>query len=101
MAVRRPNRSPRPVRPVQDVRALTDFRANVAAVLQQVQSTGRPVMLTQHGRSAAVLLDPAVYEALIEELELLRDIQEGERQAAAGEVAPQSTARQQMRKRLG
>jgi antitoxin YefM len=100
MPARRPSHSPRPVRPVQDVRALTEFRANVAAVLQQVQSTGRPVILTQHGKSAAVLLDPAAYEALIEELELLRDIQEGERQSAAGEALAHGAARKQLLQRL-
>lgn len=98
-AARRP-RTPRLTRPVQDVRPLTEFRANVAAVVQHVQETGRPVILTQHGKSAAVLLDPAVYEAMLEELDILRDVQEGERQLAAGDVVAHGRARAQVLARL-
>lgn len=91
---------PRPTRPVQDVRPLTEFRANVAAVIQHLQDTGRPVILTQHGKSAAVLLDPATYEALVEELELLRDVQEAERQVATGQVTAHGSAQKQLLRRL-
>lgn len=100
MPAARRSRTPSPTRPVQDVRPLTEFRANVAAVVQQVRETGRPVILTQNGKSAAVLLDPAIYEALIEELEVLRDVQEAERQVAAGEVIAHRTARRQLLNRL-
>ena len=41
-------------------------------------------MLTQHGRSAAVLLGVADYEALVEEIEVLRDIHVSERELAEG-----------------
>ncbi len=45
------------LRPSQDVRPVTEFRAKASAFLDQLHRTGRPVMLTQHGRCAAVLLD--------------------------------------------
>jgi antitoxin YefM len=44
------------LRPSVDVRPVTEFRANTSAVLSQVHATKRPVILTQNGRSAAVLL---------------------------------------------
>ena len=72
------------VRPTKDIRPLADFRANLAAVVQQVQRTKRPVILTQHGRSAAVLLDAAEYEALLERAELLDDVRIAEVEVAAG-----------------
>src|ERR1043166_3702010 len=43
------------IHPTQDIRPLGEFRANLAAVVAQVRRTKRPVILTQHGRSAAVL----------------------------------------------
>ena len=52
------------LRPSVDVRPVTEFRANTSAVLSQVHATKRPVILTQNGRSAAVLLDVDVYESL-------------------------------------
>jgi prevent-host-death family protein len=76
------------LRPTTDVRPVTEFRANTSAIIEQMHSTGRPVILTQHGRSAAVLLDPGVYESLIDEVELLRDLAISEAQIAAGQVVP-------------
>lgn len=87
------------VRPSEDIRPLTEFRARAAAVVQQVQDTKRPVILTQHGRSAAVLLDVEAYEALLDELALLRDVRQAEGQVAAGEAVPHTTAVRQLRQR--
>ena len=81
------------VRPTQDVRPLTDFRANLAAVVRQVQRTKRPVILTQHGRSAAVLVDAAEYEALVDRAELLNDVRLAENEVSAGQGVAHGRAR--------
>ncbi len=70
------------VRPTQDIRPLADFRANLASVVRQVQRTKRPVILTQHGRSAAVLVDAGEYEALVDRAELLDDVRVAESEIA-------------------
>ena len=49
--------------------------------------------MTQHGRSAAVVLDAAEYDRLIEELELLRDVHLSNSQIAAGKSLPEIQAR--------
>jgi len=59
--------------PSQDVRPVTEFRAHASAFLDQVRVTRRAMILTQHGRSAAVLLDVSVYEELLGELTVLRE----------------------------
>ena len=64
-----------------------------------MHSTMRPVILTQHGRSAAVLLDPQVYEGLIDEIELLRDLSISEAQIAAGQVIPHAEVVRRMREK--
>ena len=74
------------LRPSTDVRPVTEFRANTSAVLEQVHATKRPVILTQHGRSAAVLMDVEVYEGLLDEVALLRAVRAGEMEMLAGEV---------------
>ncbi len=84
------------VRPTEDIQPLTSFRANAASLVAQVRTTGRPLVLTQHGRSAAVLMGVAEYEAMVEELEALRDIQLSERQALEGRVVPHAEARRQI-----
>ena len=69
-----------------DVQPVSEFRANAAKFVQQVRETRRPLILTQHGRSAAVLLDVEEYEEMLDTIELLRDVREAERQIAAGQV---------------
>ena len=68
----------------QDIKPLSEFRANAAAIVQQVRDTKRPLVLTQHGRGAAVLLDVNEYEKLLEKLELFEDIRVAEQEAAQG-----------------
>jgi len=88
------------VRPTEDIQPLTAFRANVAAFVEQVRATGRPLVLTQHGRGAAVLLGAADYEALVDELELLRDIAVAEREIEAGEAIPHDEVERRLSERL-
>jgi len=77
----------------EDIQPLSEFRAHTASFVQTVRETGRPMILTQHGRGAAVLLDVRAYEALVEQVELLRDVRVAEAQVAAGEAVPQADAR--------
>ena len=88
-----------PLRPSTDVLPVTEFRANTSAMIEQMHATGRPMILTQHGRSAAVLLDPRVYESLIDEVELLRDLSISEAQITAGQVIPQDEVVRRMREK--
>ena len=85
------------LRPSTDVRPVTEFRANTSAIIDQMHSTKRPVVLTQHGRSAAVLLDVEVYEGLLDEIALLRDLRVSEGQIAAGQVVSHAEVSRRMR----
>ncbi len=80
----------------EDIKPVTEFRANAAALIDQVRATRRPLVLTQRGYSAAVVIDVAEYERLLEEIDLLRDIQTAEAQVAAGEGVPHEEARAQV-----
>lgn len=85
----------------QDIRPLSEFRANAAALIKQLQTTHRPLVLTQRGHSAVVVLDVQEYERLLEELELLRDVQAAEQEVDAGGGLSHEEARAQIRSRLG
>ena len=87
-------------KPSRDIRPVTEFRANAAQFIEQVQETGEPMILTQHGRSAAVLLDVGSYEAMIEELALLRDVRIAEKQLAAGKGLSHASVAKKLRARL-
>ncbi|HRN51924.1 MAG TPA: type II toxin-antitoxin system Phd/YefM family antitoxin [Gemmatimonadaceae bacterium] len=89
----------RKLKPSRDIRPVTEFRANAAQFIEQVQQTGEPIILTQHGKGAAVLLDLEVFESLVEEIEVLRDIRISEAQVAAGEGIPHEEAMNRVRRR--
>jgi antitoxin YefM len=84
----------------EDIRPLSEFRANAAAFVQQVQTTQRPIVLTQHGRSAAVLVDVVEYERLVERAEVLEDVRIAEEQVARGEGLDHEAAEQEILARL-
>lgn len=82
-----------------DIRPITEFRTNAAATLEQLKVSGRPMVLTQRGRSAAVLLDVGLYQSIVEELETLRDIAKARADIAAGKTYSTEQVRQTFRAR--
>lgn len=76
-----------------DVRPLSEFRANAADFVERVRKTKRPMVLTQRGHSSAVLLDVAEYERLLDEIETLRDIRRAEKQVSRRKGVSHSKAR--------
>ena len=88
------------LKPTRDIQPVTEFRAKAAQFIEQVRKTGEPVILTQHGRSAAVLLDVESYESLMDELAVLRDVREAEAQVAAGKGLSHAAVARKLRARL-
>jgi prevent-host-death family protein len=88
------------LKPSRDIQPVTEFRANAAQFIEQVRETGEPVILTQHGRSAAVLLDVDAYESLMDELALLRVVRAAEEQVAAGKGLAHAAVARKLRSRL-
>ena len=77
-----------------------EFRANAAELIEQVRNTGRPLVLTQRGHSAAVVLDVADYVKLVEELELLRDVRTAVKQIESGKSVSNREAKAELRRRF-
>lgn len=63
-----------------------DLRQETAAVLKRLQSSGQPFVVTQRGRTAAVLLSADAYERCERERHLLRFLVRGEQEITAGSV---------------
>ena len=63
---------------------ITDLRQDAAAALKHVKSSQQPVVITQRGRPAAVLLSLEAYERSEHERELLRLLARGEQEITAG-----------------
>jgi antitoxin YefM len=85
---------------LDDIKPISDFRANAAALIRQARESGRPLVITQNGRSAAVLVDVRSYQALLDEVSVLRDVAKSRAELAAGEGIEHSEAMSQIRARL-
>ena len=63
---------------------VTDLRQDAAAVLKKLQQSEEPLVITQRGRAAAVLVSVDTYERSQRERELLRLLALGEKEIAKG-----------------
>ncbi len=63
---------------------VTDLRQDAAATLKRVRTSRQPVVVTQRGRAAAILLSVEAYEDREHERELLLLLARGEREIAEG-----------------
>ncbi len=84
----------------QDIRPLSEVRTGIANFIKQVHDTKRPVIITQHGKSVAVLLDAHEYEAMQEKLELLTDVQLSLNQLESGQGIDHEDAKEKVLKRV-
>lgn len=73
------------MRRVPDIMPVTDLRQDAAAALKRVRSSKQPLVITQRGRAAAVMLSIEVFEQAEHERQLLRLLARGEKEIAAGE----------------
>ena len=73
---------------VPELVPVTDLRQDVAAVLRKVQASREPLVITQRGRAAAVLLSMEAYEQREKERQLLELLAVGEKEIAAGKGEP-------------
>jgi prevent-host-death family protein len=64
---------------------VSDLRQDAAKVLKRVKESGEPVVITQRGRAAAVMLSVEAFEQSERDKELLRLLAKGEKEIEAGE----------------
>ena len=84
----------------QDIKPLSEVRIGIANYIKQVRETKRPVIITQHGKGVAVLLDASEYENMQEKLELLTDVQTSLSQLASGQGIAHENAKDKVLKRV-
>lgn len=77
---------------------ITDLKRLGGKILDELRQDRSPVIITEHGRAAAVLLDVASYEAITRRYEILKGIDEGERDIAEGRTLNWEDAKAELRK---
>ena len=82
------NQPPHPMDPT----SLSDARSRLSEIVEDVISTGAEVVITKHGRPAAVVMGYEDHESLIETLNILSDaatmtaLAEAEEDVASGNL---------------
>ena len=64
---------------------VSDLRQDAAKILKQLRNNKEPLIITQRGRAAAVMIGVDAYEKSEHEKELLRLLARGEREIEIGE----------------
>jgi prevent-host-death family protein len=79
---------------------VTTLKRKATEILSQVERDKMPVLITQHGRPAAYLVDVETYEELQRRLAVLEGIARGERAIEEGRTFSQAEARMRMQRWL-
>jgi len=88
----------------QDIQALTTFRNNSTAFLQQLKRTKRPLVLTVNGKAAAVVQDAEAYQRLLDiaaQADAVEGIRQGREDVTTGRISPARDALKAFRRKHG
>jgi len=83
-----------------DLQPLSEFRANASSIIDKVKNENRIVVITQHGKGAAVLMSVSEYEKMRDKIELLEDIATARAQLDAGLGVDHETVMRELRDRV-
>ena len=61
----------------ENIVSLSDFKNHASKMLRQMQSSHRPIIITQNGRAAGVLISPAEFDLLSEQSRFIQAVQSG------------------------
>ncbi len=77
----------------EDIVPIGEFRSRSGELLDRVRTTGQPVVITQHGKPAAVVVSPADFDRFRAVMAYRQSIEKGLAEADAGETVPLSEVR--------
>lgn len=75
---------------------VTTLKRKATAILSDMERTKEPVLITQHGKPAAYLIDVGSFERLQGRLALLEGIARGERAVEEGRVVSHREAKKRL-----
>jgi prevent-host-death family protein len=84
----------------EDIQPVTYLKGNAAHLLQQINETRRPVIITQNGLARAVLQDTASYESMRNAIAMLKLMVQGENDIRAGRLSGQDEVFSRIEARL-
>ena len=80
---------------------VTTLKRQAARVLSDLHASGEPVLITEHGKPSAYLVDVDSYEFMQDRMRILDGIARGERAILEKRTFTQAQAKRKMAKWLG
>jgi prevent-host-death family protein len=90
----------RKINVAEDIVPIAEFKTHASALLRQVHSTGRPVVITQNGKPAAVVMTPEAFEELTYREHVRAKIRVGMSNADEGRTRPLEAVEKRLRARI-
>jgi prevent-host-death family protein len=72
---------------------LGEFKTNASKIIRDIAGSDEPLVITQNGRPAAVLMSPSAFQELRERQEFLQAVAEGVADSEAGRVVDHKKTR--------
>ncbi len=80
---------------------VTTLKRKATKILAELEEEGTPVLITEHGKPAAYLVDVRTFENLQNRIRMLEGIARGEKAIQQGRVLTHTHAKRKMRRWLG
>ncbi len=80
---------------------VTTLKRNATKILAELETDKTPVLITEHGKPAAYLIDVGTFESLQNRMQILEGIARGEKAVQEGRVLTHTQAKRKMRRWLG
>jgi len=80
---------------------VSELKSQAAAWLRRIAETGAPVVVTQNGRPAGVLLSPRTFDELTQQAHFVAAVEAGLADADAGRVRSHAAVARKMKRRFG
>lgn len=85
---------------LKNIKPISYIKANAAKVLDSVNESRTPYIVTQNGEARGVILDVESYQKMQDAFALLRLLQVSEKDVQAGRTKPARQVFQELRKEL-
>ncbi len=79
---------------------VTTLKRQATRILANLEGKSDPVLITEHGRPAAYLIDVKAFERLCQRVQILEGIARGEKAIQEGRVSSQEAAKKRMKRWL-
>jgi len=78
----------KPINISQNIVSLSDFKIKASRMLHEIQNSRRPLVITQNGKAAAVLISPSDFDLLTEQARFVDAVQRGLADVQNGRMLP-------------